>query len=116
MRQTVRTAAFLSFLLAGQADCAETSSLSCKAGPVTKIYGKTRWLVYGCVDDRSMVIVTAPGNRASPFYFMLSPQKDGYHLTGEGTGDKAATDAAYRDLSKLSEKDIEALISETKHH
>jgi len=82
---------------------------------VTRTYGKTNWLVYGCDDDRSVIVVAAPGNPASPFYFRLSPGKDGYHLTGEGTGSKDATDSAYRDLNMLSEKDIATLIAKTRH-
>lgn len=91
------------------------SGLNCKAGPVKKTFGKTQWLVYGCDDKHTLIVVAAPGNRAFPFYFVLSPAKGGYHLTGEGTGDKAETDAAYRDLSTLSDRDIAALLAGTKH-
>ena len=81
---------------------------------MTKTYGGTKWLVYSCDDNRTVVIVAAPGSPAMPFYFMFYPTKDGYHLYGEGTGNKDATDAAEHDLSALSEPDITALIAETK--
>ncbi len=90
--------------------------LNCMTGPLTKTFGSTDWLVYSCDNNRTVIFVTAPGSRASPFYFRLSPDKDGYHLTGEGTGNQEATDAAYEDLSKLSEQDIAALIAEARKH
>ena len=93
-----------------------TPQLNCKTGPVTKTFGATKWLVYSCDDNRTVVIVPAPGNSAMPFYFMLSPTNDGYRLEGEGTGNKDVTDAAAQDLRALSASDIAALIAETKLH
>lgn len=90
--------------------------LECKIGPVTKLYGGTTWLVYSCDDDRSIVIVSAPGSRAAPFYFSYFLEAGGYHLSGEGTGDRAATDMAYKELVALTAKDIALLIAETKRH
>ena len=89
-------------------------ALQCEIGPVTKIYGGAKWLAYSCNDDRSVVVVSAPDNPAAPFYFLFSPGSDGYRLHGEGTGNKSATDAAYKELSILSERDIANLIAETK--
>jgi hypothetical protein len=120
MGRIISVTAWLIILLAGQASSASAASsssgLNCKTGPVAKTYGQTKWLVYSCDDNRTAIIVAAPGNPASPFYFKLSPQEGGYHLSGEGTGSKALTDSAYRDLSGLSEKAIAALIAETRHH
>jgi hypothetical protein len=76
------------------------------------MYGGTKWLVYGCDDKKGLVVVTAPGNPAMPFYFFFFPNEDGYQLHGEGTGDKKITDAAYKDLAALSDSDIDALVTE----
>ena len=95
---------------------ASDEPLKCDVGPITKIYGKTQWLVYSCDDNRTVVIVSAPGNPASPFYFTFFPRENGYHLGGEGTGRKDATDAAFNELKTLSEQDIAALIEQTKTH
>lgn len=95
---------------------AQPANLNCKIGPVEKTYGGTRWNVYGCDDKKSVVIVTAPGNPAMPFYFFFVPNAGGYQLHGEGTGDKKATDAAYKDLAALTEADIAALVDEASHH
>src|SRR2546427_10752861 len=73
-------------------------SLNCNTGPAIKTYGGTKWLVYSCDDNRTVVIVSAPGSTAVPFYFLFSPATTGYRLEGEGTGNKGATDAAFRDL------------------
>jgi hypothetical protein len=88
--------------------------LKCDVGPITKTYGKTQWLVYSCDDKQSLVIVSAPGNPAMPFYFTFSPQKDEYQLIGEGTGAKDATNAAFEELKAMSRIDIIALIEQTR--
>ena len=88
--------------------------LKCDVGPVGKTYGKTQWLVYSCDDKRSLVIVSAPGNPALPFYFVFSPHENGYQLSGEGTGRKDSTKAAFDELKALSGTDIAALIEQTK--
>jgi hypothetical protein len=93
--------------------CLTTSSsaanLNCKAGPLTKTFGGTQWSVYGCDDNASLVIITAPGNPAMPFYFLFTKSGDRYHVEGEGTGSKTLTDAAYKDLSALTDADIAAM-------
>ncbi len=61
-----------------------------------------------------MVIVSAPGNAAMPFYFTFYPHENGYRLYGEGTGRKDATEAAFEELKALSEQEIAALIQQTK--
>jgi len=86
--------------------------LNCRIGPIEKSYGGTKWLVYGCDDKVSVVVVTAPGNPAMPFYFFFQRDGGGYHLHGEETGDKKFTDTAYKDLSALTDSDIAALSAE----
>jgi hypothetical protein len=93
---------------------AQGAPLQCDVGPVTKVFGSVPWLVYSCIDSKSVVIVSAPGSPASPFYFMFSPEGTQYHLRGEGTGAKNVTDAALRELQALSAKDVQELINETK--
>lgn len=84
-------------------------------GPLHKTYGGSPWLVYACADSRTVVIVTDAGNKASPFVFMFYPKPDGtMSMYGEGTGDKAATDAAYADLMKRSSMEVAALVAEAK--
>jgi hypothetical protein len=87
-------------------------AVDCRIGPVEKTFGGTKWLVYGCDDKTSVVVVTAPGNPAMPFYFFFSRTPAGYHLQGEGTGNKTFTDAAYTDLSALTDSDIAAMGAE----
>lgn len=106
----------LSLPLLGQTSDAKPPPLKCDRGPIEKSYGKTPWLVYSCEDGRSLVLVTAPGSPAMPFYFMLYARDEAYRLYGEGTGSKAFTDAAYRELSVLSAAEIKALIEQTKSH
>lgn len=91
-----------------------SNSLQCTQGPVTKNYGGTSWLVYSCIDERSLVMTASPDNPASPFYFIIFPQGAGYKFYGEGTGDKKFTQAAHDELTRLKESDILALVQETK--
>jgi hypothetical protein len=60
-----------------------------------------------------MVIVTAPGSPAMPFYFFYLHSAKGYGLRGEGTGNKRLTDAAFGDLKGLGETQIALLLAET---
>jgi len=102
--------------ISGHSRDAEPNSdtLACDIGPVTKVYGKTQWLVYSCTDNRTVVIVSAPGNPGMPFYFTFFPKDGKYQLGGEGTGNKDATKAAFDELKAMSEEDISELIRETR--
>ena len=90
-------------------------TLACNVGPVSKTYGQTQWLLYSCNDTSTLIAVSAPGNPASPFYFSFSLEGGAsYHVRGEGTGSKAASDAAYNDLQALSASAVRDLIEQTK--
>lgn len=92
---------------------ADNKPLRCDIGPITKIFASVPWLLYSCSDSKSLVVVSAPGSPAAPFYFFFSPAEVGYHLNGEGTGAKDITDAALKELQKLRSSDIESLVKET---
>ena len=92
----------------------DDDTFRCNIGPVTKTYGQTQWLVYGCNDDKTLVIVAAPGNPGAPYYFTLLPTDAGHSVFGEGTGKKEASAAASEQLKSLSEEDIANVIKETK--
>jgi hypothetical protein len=61
-----------------------------------------------------LIVVSAPENPATPFYFIFVPQGNGYQLSGEGTGRRDATNAAFDELKAFSGTDIMALIEQTK--
>ncbi|MGH8028123.1 MAG: hypothetical protein ACREO0_15505 [Pseudoxanthomonas sp.] len=89
--------------------------LDCKAGPLHRTYGRSDWLVYGCNDSCSAVVVSDAGNPAAPFYFILYVKPDGaMRLYGEGNGKKSATKAAFDELKTLSQYDVAALVSQAK--
>jgi hypothetical protein len=92
----------------------DDDTFRCNIGPITKTYGQTQWLVYGCNDDKTLVIVAAPDNPGAPYYFTLLPTDAGHSLFGEGTGKKEATAAASDQLKSLSEDDIAGVIKEAK--
>jgi len=88
--------------------------LVCDRGPVaTKSFGGTQWQIYGCNDNRSVAIVTAPGSPAIPFYFLLAWVNGVYTVSGEGTGRRDLTAKAYSDIVKLTRPQIDALVKET---
>jgi hypothetical protein len=93
---------------------AQQPTLDCDVGPLTKTYGSTPWLVYGCSDGKSVVFVTPSDSPAAPFYFMLYPKDGRYVVVGEGTGSKIHTDRAYAELTKLTAEDAAALIAAAK--
>jgi hypothetical protein len=96
------------------ASAASTGHLNCNVGPITRTLGNSNWLIFSCDDDKTLIFVASEGSPAAPFYFRASPKQGGYGITGEGTGGKEATDAAYNDISKLSTAEIERLIADTK--
>lgn len=114
MPRTLIPITLCAWVLASAPALAAESSLQCDTGPVNKTYGKTQWMVYSCADGRTLVIHSVSGSLAAPFYFMFHPKDGTYHLYGEGTGNKRATDAAYHEIKLLSAKQIAALIQETK--
>jgi hypothetical protein len=89
-------------------------SLQCDVGPLKKTFGGHPWLVYSCSDGVTLVVVSDSKNPAFPFYFMLQPNGDLYQMTGEGTGSKEASSAAFEDLKRLSADDIAAMLAATK--
>lgn len=115
-RQVVSIAAVCTMLVPALSASAqgEKPQLACERGPVTKTYGKSQWLVYSCSDERTLVFISSPGSPAFPFYFSYFPEKGGYRLAGEGTGDKAATAAAHKELEALTPAAIGGLIRETR--
>lgn len=93
---------------------AQQPTLDCDVGPLTRTYGSTPWLVYGCSDDQSIAFVTPADSPAAPFYFLLFPKDGQYVLIGEGTGSKVHTDRAYAELSSLTAEDTAALMAAAK--
>ena len=88
--------------------------LTCDRGPLAdKTYGGTAWNVYGCNDNRSVAIVSAVGNPAMPFYFLLAEINGVYTVSGEGTGRRDLTAKAYNDIIKLTRPQIDAIVKET---
>jgi len=118
MRRLASAAAMLSTLMVALADVSAQGPsqprLVCERGPIaTKTYGGTPWQIYGCNDNRSVAIVTAPGSPALPFYFLLAEINGIYTVSGEGTGRRELTQKAYNDIIKLSRPQIDALFKET---
>jgi hypothetical protein len=103
----------LLYLILAAPVIAAAAPLQCDIGPVTKVFGTVPWLLYSCDDGKSLVVVSAPGSAAAPFYFFFSPEGRGYHLRGEGTGSKTLTDAALKELQVLSREDIAGLVAQT---
>ncbi|AXQ29742.1 hypothetical protein D0B54_14135 [Solimonas sp. K1W22B-7] len=91
---------------------AAAEDVACNRGPLRKTYGSTPWLVYGCTDGQTLVIVSAPGSPAMPFVFSFAKEKGQYHLRGEGTGSRDASQAAFDELQVFSEKEIAELIKQ----
>ena len=100
----------------GQDAPAPPEPLQCTAGPVGRSFGGSNWLVYGCSDGETAVVVSAPGNPAMPFVFTLSGREAGVQVSGEGNGAPAVTARAFEDLKKLSRQDLDAIIQEAKAH
>jgi hypothetical protein len=116
-RHTSRFAFAILIVLALQASVlSETSDGDprCNIGPLLKTFGAEQWLVYSCNTDRNVVIVSASSNPAFPFVFAFLHTETGYRLSGEGTGNKTASERAFNELKIFTELDIDELIAKTK--
>jgi hypothetical protein len=103
-------AILLAAALAGPNEApAEPGHLECNVGSTVERIGGNDWIVHGCADGQSVVVVAGPPNPASPFYFFLMPNADGIVLHGEGTGEKSATAPAYEQLKAMSAEDLACL-------
>src|SRR5262249_29181983 len=94
--------------IAGAA-AAQQPELSCTAGPINRTFGGSSWMVYGCNDGKSLVVVSDAKNPAAPFLFVLAWNKAGYSLSGEGSGSQAASSGAFIELKALTPAQIESL-------
>ncbi len=115
MKRFAWAAAMLAVVSSGAAAQGPSQpKLLCDRGPFsTKTFGGTSWQIYGCNDNRSVAIVTAPGSPAIPFYFLLAWVNGVYTVSGEGTGRRDLTAKAYNDIIKLTPPQIDALVNET---
>jgi hypothetical protein len=86
----------------------------CNTGGMSKTLGMTQWLVYSCDDAQTLVFLSAPQSPANPYYFTVFPHGTEYHVFGEGTGDREATDAAFKEIELFTTADIRALLDETR--
>jgi hypothetical protein len=90
------------------------NTLTCNIGPLAKSYGGGQWLVYGCSDGKSVVLITQDGTPGAPFIFSFLYTGEKMTLHGEGTGNQQATDAAFKELNALSQADVAALFQQAK--
>ena len=98
-------------LAAGHPHKKET--VACTTGPVTKTYGGSTWLVYGCADGRSVLVISNQGDQNTSEYVMLSPARTGVQVVSEGWGDVGNGNAAFAQLKGMSATDLESLLAET---
>jgi len=96
-------------LAAPAAADAEPGHLECNVGSTVERIGGHDWIVHGCADGKSVVVVAGAPNPASPFYFFLMPDGEGIILHGEGEGAKSATEPAYQQLREMSAQDLARL-------
>jgi hypothetical protein len=96
------------------ASCATTprepeAKVSCTAGPYAITYGGQPWLAFACSDGRSVALLSAPGNAAAPFSFVVRPSDHGVRVQGDGGGDRSATAAAFAELMAMDDAALLAL-------
>jgi hypothetical protein len=97
--------------MAAAPEPAPKPSVICEAGPTQKQFGKAPWLMYGCADRSSAIIVSGDGN-AEPFYAMISLKGNQYRVHSEGVSKGAAATAAMGELKAMSAKQLRSLVEE----
>jgi len=85
------------------------AKVSCTAGPIPATYGGQPWLAFACDDGRSVALLSAPGNAAAPFSFVVRPSEHGVRVQGDGSGDRGASAAAFAELMAMDDAALLAL-------
>ncbi|WP_426264490.1 hypothetical protein [Sphingomonas sp. PWP1-2] len=83
--------------------------INCDRGGAIHTFGGTKWIVFGCSDDQSTVVVSEAASPAAPFVFVIAPVDGHYTIHGEGNGSKSASDAAGDALKILGDDGLRAL-------
>lgn len=107
-------ASLTTILLLSVAVPALAEPMQCNVGPVARNIGGAEWNVLSCSDGRSLVFVTAKGNPAMPFYFMVQRNEDSPRIVGEGNGSKEYSAAAYEEIRKMTATELDDLVQATK--
>jgi len=87
-------------------------SQQCAIGPQEKMFGQTKWLLYGCDGATAAALVPAKGNPAAPFFFLIFRDGTGFKIYGEGIGDKNASGAAMSDLKSLPGEALAQIVTD----
>lgn len=91
-----------------------TADVVCETGPLVRKFDGGEWYLYSCSDDRSLIAIASPQNRAAkPFAFLVSPNGGVTQLRGEGNRSGGVA-AAYEALRALRPLDIARLVALTK--
>jgi hypothetical protein len=88
--------------------------MQCNVGPVARNLGGAEWNVLSCSDGLSLVFVTAKGNPAMPFYFMVQRNEESPKIVGEGNGSKEYSAAAYEEIKQMTATEFDELVLATK--
>lgn len=85
----------------------------CPHGPLLQSFGGASWLMYGCDDAATLLIVTAPGNPAAPYAFVVRPTDAGVEVHARngrsGRAAPAGAEAAARDIERLTSDEVRAV-------
>ncbi len=82
--------------------------------PITQPFGDTPWLLFGCSDHESLVVVAPRHSPAGEYYFMLFRKGGHYDIVGRGDGDRSITDRARVELTQLSDAQVRALVKQAR--
>ena len=88
--------------------------LSCHIGPIQLELGGAPWQVSSCDDGRSLVFAAMKDNPAMPFFFFIFRDEETSQITGEGTGSREYSAAAFAELEKMSAARLDELVQATK--
>ncbi|MGH6613021.1 hypothetical protein [Sphingomonas sp.] len=89
--------------------------MACTIGPVERSFGGSDWAVFACSDGKSAVVLSKPGSPAAPFFFAIQPRPDGhFDIAGEGTGNKALSEAAGNALRNLGKAGLAQLVADAR--
>jgi hypothetical protein len=95
-------------------DTKTTVQLTCDGPGVTKMIAGNFWMISPCNDGKSLVFVASTRNPARPYTITSISQGGQRTFNAQGTGDKAAADAAQKEIEAMTEEQVAAIVAEAR--
>lgn len=89
------------------------AALACEAGPLQRDFGASTWNIYGCSDQKSVVVVPLTAIDGEFGYFFVTPDGKGVTVAGEGWGKDMTFQPVFQQLKQVTAAELAAIVTDT---